>query len=128
MSQATNFAEQTDTPMPNPEPPSPIPSSPSTLAKINFVKEGKEIVVAAGVNLRQKAVENGIDLYTFKGKLMSCGGYGQCGTCVVNVVDGAENLSPRTDFENRKLKRKPEAYRLACQSMVNGPVSIETKP
>jgi len=103
-------------------------SSPSTLAKINFVKEGKEITVAAGVNLRQKAVENGIDLYTLKGKLMSCGGYGQCGTCVVNVVEGAENLSPRTDFENRKLKRRPETCRLACQSMVNGPVSIETKP
>jgi ferredoxin len=103
-------------------------SQPSTLAKINFVKEGKEITVAAGVNLRQKAVENGIDLYTLKGKLMSCGGYGQCGTCVVNVVEGAENLSPRTDFENRKLKRRPETCRLACQSMVNGPVSVETKP
>jgi ferredoxin len=103
-------------------------SPPSTLVKINFVKEGKEITVASGVNLRQKAVENGIDLYTLKGKLMSCGGYGQCGTCVVNVVEGAENLSPRTDFENRKLKRRPETCRLACQSMVNGPVSVETKP
>jgi ferredoxin len=135
MSPATHYADESappassnasqSTPMSQPVQTN---SPPSTLANINFVKEGKEITVAAGVNLRQKAVENGIDLYTLKGKLMSCGGYGQCGTCVVNVVEGAENLSPRTDFENRKLKRRPETCRLACQSMVNGPVSIETKP
>lgn len=101
---------------------------PSTLAKITFIKEDKEVVVAAGSNLRQKAIENGIDLYTFKGKLMNCGGVGQCGTCVVNVVEGADGLSPKTAFEERKLKRKPETYRLACQAMVNGTVRVETKP
>ncbi len=100
----------------------------STLAKIKFVKEDKEVTAAVGVNLRQKALENGVDLYTFKGKLTNCGGYGQCGTCIVNVTEGAEYLSPKTDFEIRKLKRKPDTYRLACQAMVNGPVSIETKP
>lgn len=107
-----------------------VPAQPisSTLAKIKFVKEDKEVVAAVGVNLRQKALENGIDLYTFKGKLTNCGGYGQCGTCIVNVVEGAEYLSPKTDFEVRKLKRKPDTYRLSCQAMVNGPVSIETKP
>jgi ferredoxin len=107
-----------------------VPAQPvsSTLAKLKFVKEDKEVVFAVGGNLRQKALENGIDLYTFKGKLTNCGGYGQCGTCIVNVVEGAEYLSPKTDFEVRKLKRKPETYRLACQAMVNGPVSVETKP
>lgn len=135
MSSATHYADESASPVPSDaaqstpmSQPVQTNSSPSTLAKINFVKEGKEITVATGVNLRQKAVENSIDLYTLKGKLMSCGGYGQCGTCVVNVVEGAENLSPRTDFENRKLKRKPETYRLACQSIVNGCVSVETKP
>jgi ferredoxin len=135
MSPATHYADESSPAAPsdaaqstNMSQPVQTNSPPSTIAKINFVKEGKEITVAAGVNLRQKAVENGIDLYTLKGKLMSCGGYGQCGTCVVNVVEGAENLSPRTDFENRKLKRRPETCRLACQSMVNGPVSVETKP
>lgn len=95
---------------------------------INFVKEGKEVVAADGANLRLKAMENGIDIYTLKGKLLNCGGYGQCGTCIVEVVDGMENLSPRTDAENRKLKRKPDTYRLACQTLVNGAVSIKTKP
>lgn len=95
---------------------------------IKFVKEGKEVVAADGANLRFKALENGVDLYTFMGKMMTCGGYGQCGTCIVEVVEGMEYLSPRTEVENRKLRKKPENYRLACQTLVHGPVSVVTKP
>lgn len=95
---------------------------------IKFVKEDKEVVVAEGANLRFKALEHGIDLYKLVGKMMNCGGYGQCGTCVVEVVEGMENLSPKTAVEERKLRKKPEAYRLACQVMVNGPVTVKTKP
>lgn len=98
------------------------------MANIKFVKENIEAIAADGANLRLKAMENGIDLYTFRGKMMNCGGYGQCGTCIVDVVEGIENLSPKTDIENRKLKKKPTTYRLACQSLVNGPVSVVTKP
>ncbi|MBD2078569.1 (2Fe-2S)-binding protein [Leptolyngbya sp. FACHB-17] len=97
-------------------------------ASINFVKEGKEVVAAQGANLRIKAVENQVDLYTFGGKLMNCGGSGQCGTCIIEVIEGMENLSPRTAFEERKLKKKPASYRLACQALVNGAVSVKTKP
>lgn len=98
------------------------------MGNIKFVKEDREIIAADGANLRFKAIENGIDLYTFMGKMMNCGGYGQCGTCVVEVTEGLENLSPRTDVENRKLKKKPANYRLACQTLVNGPISVVTKP
>ncbi|WP_390630369.1 2Fe-2S iron-sulfur cluster-binding protein [Leptothermofonsia sichuanensis] len=99
-----------------------------TMTTIKFLKENQEFVVADGANLRLKALENRIDLYTLSGKLMNCGGYGQCGTCIVEVIEGMENLSPRTDVENRKLRKKPENYRLACQTLVHGPVSINTKP
>ena len=95
---------------------------------ITFIKENKEAIVAQGANLRQKALENKIDIYTLKGKLTNCGGYGQCGTCVVEIVEGIENLSPRTDFEQKFLRKKPESFRLACQTLVNGPVSVKTKP
>ncbi|NJO41391.1 MAG: (2Fe-2S)-binding protein [Cyanobacteria bacterium CRU_2_1] len=95
---------------------------------VKFVKESKEVIVADGANLRFKALENGVDLYTFVGKMMNCGGYGQCGTCVMEVVEGMDYLSPRTEVEDRKLKRKPETYRLACQTLVHGPVSVVTKP
>lgn len=99
------------------------------MANIKFVKENQEIIAADGANLREKAIQNGIDIYTFTGKLMNCGGYGQCGTCVVEIVEGIENLSPPTEFETRKLKKKPDGYRLACQVVViRGDVVVKTKP
>ena len=98
------------------------------MSSIKFIKEDKEIVVATGSNLREKAVQNQIDIYTFKGKMMNCGGYGQCGLCRVEIVEGMENLSPRTDFEERKLAKRPANQRLACQATVNGEVVVSTKP
>ncbi|WP_315788739.1 2Fe-2S iron-sulfur cluster-binding protein [Fischerella sp. JS2] len=98
------------------------------MGNIKFVKENKEVIAANGANLRQKALENGIDIYKLWGKMMNCGGYGQCGTCIVEIIEGQENLSPPTQIENRFLKKKPANYRLACQTVVNGPVSVVTKP
>lgn len=99
------------------------------MANIKFVNENKEAIAMDGVNLRIKALENNIDIYKFVAKLTNCNGYGQCGTCVVEIVDGIENLSPRTEFEEKKLKNKPNNYRLACQTLVNqGNVSVRTKP
>lgn len=98
------------------------------MGNMNFVKESKEVIAANGANMRCLAMQNGIDIYKVWGKMMNCGGYGQCGTCIVEITEGIENLSPRTDAENRILKKKPENYRLACQTLVNGPVSIITKP
>ena len=119
--------ELTDSPV---EPAKPLtePTMKFTPASIKFLKEDREVVVANGANLRFKALENGVDLYTLMGKMMNCGGYGQCGTCVVEIVEGMEHLSPRTEVEVRKLRKKPETYRLACQTLVNGPVSVNTKP
>jgi ferredoxin len=98
------------------------------MTTITFVKENQEVIAAQGSNLREKALQNRVDIYTLGGKLRNCGGYGQCATCVVEVADGMENLSPKTDFEQRRLKKKPENYRLACQTLVNGSVTIITKP
>lgn len=98
------------------------------MVRIKFIKENKEIEAAVGSNLRFKAQENDIDIYTFVGKLTQCGGYGQCGTCVVDIIEGVENLSPRTAVEETKLRKRPSSCRLACQTMVQGPISVETKP
>ncbi|MGF1478807.1 MAG: 2Fe-2S iron-sulfur cluster-binding protein [Cyanophyceae cyanobacterium] len=98
------------------------------MANIKFIKEEKEVVAADGANLREKALQNNIDIYKLKGKLFNCGGYGQCGTCIVEIVEGMENLSEKTEVEKRKLKKKPDSYRLSCQTLVQGPVSVKTKP
>ena len=98
------------------------------MGNIKFVKESKEVIAADGANLRLKAMQNNIDIYKFIGKMTNCGGGGNCGTCIVEIVEGMENLSPPTDAEKRILKKKPENYRLACQTVVNGAVSVVTKP
>ena len=101
------------------------------MSDITFVQENGEdkIVIASnGSNLREKALKNGVDLYTFGAKLMNCGGVGQCATCMVEVVEGMENLSPKSAFEERRLKKRPDNYRLACQTVVNGKVVVKTKP
>lgn len=98
------------------------------MGNINFVKENKEVVAANGANLRLAAMQNNIDIYKVWGKMMNCGGNGQCGTCIVEITQGIENLSPLTDSEKRLLKKKPDNYRLACQTLVNGAVSVVTKP
>ncbi|MEY3255455.1 MAG: hypothetical protein RLZZ29_586 [Cyanobacteriota bacterium] len=98
------------------------------MGNIRFIKENKEVIAANGANLRLKALENGIDIYKLWGKMTNCGGYGQCATCIVEVTEGMENLSSRTDVEKRKFKNSPDTYRLACQTLVNGPVSVITKP
>jgi ferredoxin len=98
------------------------------MATIRFVNENREIFVAEGANLRLKALENQIDLYKMMAKLLNCGGNGQCGTCVVEIVEGSEHLSPRTEAENRKLKRKPDSYRLACQTKVLGMFPSKQSP
>lgn len=41
------------------------------------------------------------------------------------VLEGGDNLSPRTDFEQKRLATKPGSYRLACQALVNGDVMVE---
>ena len=66
-----------------------------------------------------------------------CGGIGQCTTCAVIPISGAENLTPPTKTEKFSLGiwfAKPLAFirsrwkgkpiRLACQSYVRGPVEV----
>ncbi len=98
------------------------------MPRLTFINEKQDVNVTQGSNIRQKALDQSIGIYTLKGKLTNCGGYGQCGTCIIEVVEGMSNLSPRTEVEIRKLKKKPDTYRLACQTLVQGNASIKTKP
>ena len=65
------------------------------------------------------------ELYKGLAKLTNCGGVGQCGTCLVDVVSGTDSLSSRTAVEEAKLKGKPASYRLACQAILKGDVEVK---
>lgn len=68
--------------------------------------------------LRNIMLDNKIELYATYGKLMNCGGGGSCGTCIVEIIEGKELLNERTNTELKYLKKKPESWRLACQTIV----------
>ncbi|KAL8138555.1 hypothetical protein V2J09_004556 [Rumex salicifolius] len=77
-----------------------------------------------GQDLRTIMLDNQIDVYGPYGRpLLNCAGGGTCGTCMVEVVEGRELLTPRTDKEKEILKKKPKNWRLACQTTVGTPDS-----
>lgn len=59
-----------------------------------FYKDAELTVEGAGtpVNLRKELMKNKIDIYPLQGKIYNCGGGGQCGTCAVQIIEGAQNL------------------------------------
>lgn len=57
----------------------------------------------------------------------ACNGHARCTTCRVWVVNGRENLNPRTDAEKKVSSRKhwPDEIRLACQTKIFGDVTVK---
>ena len=95
---------------------------------IRFANEDQQVGCIEGANLRKAALDAGINPYKGRSNFNNCGGLGQCGTCVMEVVEGAENLSPRSDVEEVYLADRPASYRLSCRTTVNGDVTVRTRP
>lgn len=83
--------------------------------------DGKEIEAKVGDNLRKTLLDAGVEVYTGMQKLSNCGGAGQCTHCAMDV-DG--DWSVRSDYENQKLKKYPNA-RLSCLNSIQGPATIQ---
>ncbi len=95
------------------------------MVKITVQNENKTISVAKGTNLRKAAIAHGVQIYKGFHKILNCHGAGRCTSCAVEVVSGQQNLSARTHAEEKKFKANP-ATRLACQTQVEGDVTIRT--
>ncbi|KAI3786080.1 hypothetical protein L1987_45207 [Smallanthus sonchifolius] len=77
-----------------------------------------------GQKLRDIMLDSNIELYgPYSRPLLNCAGGGTCGTCMVEVIEGKEFLSLKTDKEKEKLNRNPKNWRLACQTTVGSPDS-----
>jgi len=107
------------------------PKSESARARVRCTINGETVEVWQGYRLWDAAMDAHARLW------QACGGHGQCTTCAVLPVSGAENLTPPTGLERFSLaiwfakplalirKRwKGKPIRLACQSYVNGPVEV----
>ena len=123
---------------------------------IKFINEKKAIEVPVGANLRAEAIKAGVNVHQGMNgfgaglnKVLNCHGFGQCGTCRVNVVKGMENVSPMGVAERTRFKwpiptpltpggfdplpclafvGHEDTMRLACKTIVNGDVEVETGP
>jgi len=99
--------------------------------RVRCVINGEETNVWEGYRLWDAALDADARLWKW------CGGQGQCATCAVIPISGAENLSPPTKLERLSLwlwfvkplalvrrRWKGRTVRLACQSYVRGPVEV----
>ena len=56
----------------------------------------------------------------------ACGGFAACNSCRVDVLEGADALSPLLEEEEPFLDR--EGQRLGCQARVRGPIRVRLAP
>ena len=59
----------------------------------------------------------------------ACGGKGRCTTCKMTILEGMENLTERTEVEEKylKLNKLQENERLSCQVSAIGDIKIFVK-
>ena len=75
-----------------------------------------------------------MQLYPGVHKLLNCHGLGQCGSCRVLITKGMENTSRRGLLESARMAvslayiGNEKTMRLACQTKVNGDITVETTP
>jgi adenylate cyclase len=77
-----------------------------------------EIVTRAGTRLLDAILTAGFEHRHI------CGGRGFCTSCRVEVVGGAEHLSPVSATERERLGRDAGRLRQACQTYVSGPAAV----
>lgn len=102
---------------------------------VHFVNEDKRVEVEDGANLRKVALRHGINPYKGFDKIFNCRGFGLCGTCRVEIVDG-KGASPQTDREVSALRGLLPFYarkwgkdvRLSCRVEVKGDMQVRTYP
>ncbi len=90
------------------------------MPKITFLPARREIEAENGTTILMAATRNGIKI------LHECT-EGICGTDIARIVEGAENLSEKSDNEDLTLETMDaaEGSRLCCMAKVLGDVVVE---
>ena len=102
------------------------------MPRIRFVRERLEVDAPVGANLGVVMSTHGIDLK--RSRIRLCRGHGICAGCRVYLKSGDENVSDRTFIERLRMALGYFAIghegevRLACQTRIQGDVSVETEP
>ena len=89
--------------------------------KVSITFQGHRTVeVPSGTTLLLAARLHDLDISHY------CGGFGSCGTCRVEVLEGEDQLSSMAGREQMVLgnSNANAGFRLACQVHANGPVTV----
>lgn len=86
------------------------------------------LTAPSGVNLREMLVENNINVYQSVTRWTNCKGKQLCGTCIVNVKEGAIMTNRKSMDEASTLRENPDSYRLSCITFAYGDCTVETFP
>ena len=95
---------------------------------VEFLNAGKKVDCGQYANLRKVALLHEVPVYKGIAEKINCQGNGLCGTCIVEIVEGANHLSPMTRREKLRLKGRPANCRLSCQCQVMGDIICITSP
>jgi len=88
----------------------------------------QQINVMPGGNLRQTLVEEGFQVYQDINRVFNCKSRQLCGTCVLEVLEGNENLTAKSINEKNAMRYNPDNYRLCCNIDVYGDVTVRLRP
>lgn len=90
------------------------------MPKVRFLPANKTVEIEAGTLMLDAARSNGIEVVT------GCE-MGICCTDPCRVIEGIENIAPKTPEEEDTLSRFPnnENVRLSCQAVIHGDCTIE---
>jgi ferredoxin len=87
------------------------------MAKLIFENNAEEVELTDGSPISEPCEKAGVPF--------ACGGEGICGSCVIEVVSGMENLSEFTDHE-KNFFGEMGTERLACQCKIkSGTVKVK---
>ena len=91
------------------------------MTKLSFAKDRSPIAVSTDKTLMENLLEAEIPVAS------SCHGQGVCTKCLIEVKEGAGNLSPANEreLELRAQHNIPNHLRVSCQTYVRGPATID---
>lgn len=90
------------------------------MPKLTYADEKREVEFSEAQSILEISNENQVE------HLHVCGGLGRCSTCRVQILDGLENCSERSQKEQLIADKLdfPDDVRLACQTLLSGDAKI----
>lgn len=105
-----------------------IDGKPFAITVLDEGQPAQRIMAPPGANLRKVLMANGFQVYEELRQVFNCNANQLCGLCVLNVVEGNENLTVMSVNEKRAMAANPPGFRLCCNIDVYGDVVVQLRP